>query len=120
MATFQAAVFQASNKVVVAGKDITATKIDTWDAKYDLPVTGLTEPELHADVQAKLALASSAYQKPSNGIAMSDLSDAIQATLGGSVGDSLTMGSVSISVSASGIVTFKNNVNNKEAIIDLS
>lgn len=99
---------------------------DAWDAKYDLPQTGMPKTDLAQGVQDSLDLADSAYQLPATGMPKADLAQGVQDSL--DLADSayqkpntgipssdlansgVTAGTYgAVSVNAKGIVTAGNN-----------
>lgn len=62
-------------------RTVTDTEKAEWGAKYDKPSGGIAATDLASDVQASLGKADSAYQKPSTGIPSSDLAGEVQASL---------------------------------------
>lgn len=52
------------------------------ESAYQKPSTGIAKSDLASDVQTSLGKADSAYQKPSTGIPASDLASAVQTSLG--------------------------------------
>ena len=57
------------------------TDQDAWDAKYDLPATGMPKTDLAQGVQGSLDLADSAYQLPATGMPKTDLAQGVQDSL---------------------------------------
>lgn len=61
---------------------ITSTLVTAFNAKYDLPATGMPSTDMSSAVQTSLGKADSAYQKPSGGIPDTDLTTGVQTSLG--------------------------------------
>jgi hypothetical protein len=67
--------------VADGGIHVTAAQKTEWGAKYDKPATGIPSSDMSGAVQASLGRADSAYQKPTNGIPASDMAQSVQNTL---------------------------------------
>ncbi len=61
---------------------VTTSNKTAWNAKYDKPSGGIPDTDLTSAVQTSLGKADSAYQKPSGGIPDTDLTSGVQTSLG--------------------------------------
>lgn len=73
-----------SNKraISVAPTTKLTNAVEKAESAYQKPSTGIAKSDLASDVQTSLGKADSAYQKPSTGIPASDLASAVQTSLG--------------------------------------
>lgn len=61
---------------------VTTANKSAWNAKYDKPSGGIPSTDMTSAVQTSLGKADSAYQKPSAGIPKTDLASGVQTSLG--------------------------------------